>query len=300
MSVTTINSISEMHKMLGLEPPMHPLITVFNWEDLDPVDHINASNGMQVSLDFYMVSQKEFSCGSLKYGRNYYDFSEGSMMFVAPGQVFTSTIDSEPTGWALFFHPDLIRKTALAKKMSEFTFFNYDVNEALHISVKEKNIVAGIVDQIREEYSGNIDLFTQDLIVSQLELLFNYSTRFYSRQFITRTSHNSDLVSRFESDLKNWFASDKPHEIGLPTVKVCAENLGMSPDYLSDMLKQETGKSAQEHIHYVLIDRAKNELQSTSHSVSEIAYALGFEYPQYFSKLFKKKTGMTPAQFRKN
>lgn len=297
MAVLRIKSISEMHRLLRLEPPKHPLITIFNWEDIRPEVK---SPGMPVSFDFYLVSQKELPCGELKYGRNTYDFGEGTMMFIGPGQVMSSTIDSEPSGWALFFHPDLIRKTALGQKMNEFSFFKYDVNEALHLSEKEKGIVKGIVDQIREEYSGNIDTFTQDLIVSQLELLFNYAQRFYSRQFITRTAHNSDLVSRFESELKEWFDSEKPKEIGLPSVKICAEALGMSPDYLSDMLRQETGKNAQEHIHYVVIDRAKNELLSSSHTVSEIAYALGFEYPQYFSKLFKKKVGMTPAQFRKN
>lgn len=299
MSIVRIQSISMLHKILGLEPPKHPLITLFNWEDVR-IPEGESYEGVQVSFEFYMVSLKELPCGILRYGRNTYDFSEGTMIFVGPGQVMASSVDAEPSGWALFFHPDLIRKTSLGKKMSGFTFFNYDVNEALHLSDKEKATITGIVEQIREEYSGNIDSFTQALIVSQLELLFNYSTRFYSRQFITRTAHNSDLVSRFETKLHSWFDSDKPQELGLPTVRQCADDLSMSPDYLSDMLKQETGKNAQEHIHYVLINRAKNELLSSSHSVSEIAYALGFEYPQYFSKLFKKKTGMTPAQFRKN
>lgn len=299
MSIITITSISILHKALGLEPPHHPLITVFNWEDVQ-VPEVDSYKGVQVSFEFYMVSLKELPCGTVRYGRNSYDFSEGTMMFVGPGQVISSSVDSEPTGWALFFHPDLIRNTTLIKKISSYNFFNYDVNEALHLSDKEKEIITGIVGQIRDEYSGNIDTFTQDLIVSQLELLFNYSTRFYSRQFLTRKAHNSDLVSRFESELHSWFVSDKTKKFGFPSVKQCADALGMSPDYLSDMLKQETGKNTQEHIHYVLIDRAKNELLSTSHSISEIAYALGFEYPQYFSKLFKKKTGMTPAQYRKN
>ena len=167
-------------------------------------------------------------------------------------------------------------------------------------SEDEKKIITGIVQQIREEYSKNIDVYTQDLIVSQLEVLLNYASRFYGRQFITRTAHNSDLVSRFESDLNTYFNSDKPQQYGLPSVKECAKSLRMSPDYLSDMLKQETGKNAQEHIHYVLIDRAKTQLLGTTLTVSEIAFSLGFEYPQYFSKLFKKKTGMTPAEFRNN
>lgn len=296
MDIMKIKSISEMHRMLGLEPPKHPLITIFNWEDVQ----VEQGSEMAVCFDFYMISQKEICCGIVKYGRNSYDFEEGTMMFIAPGQVISSAVDRDATGWALFFHPDLIRKTPLVNRMSEFSFFNYDSNEALHLSEKEKCTVAGIVDQIHSEYSGNIDAFTQGLIVNQLELLFNYASRFYSRQFITRSVHNSDLISRFEKELQSYFDSDKPSTLGLPSVKQCAADLGLSPDYLSDMLKQETGKNTQEHIHYELINRAKNELLGSSHSISEIAYSLGFEYPQYFSKLFRKKTGMTPAEFRKN
>ena len=287
-----------MHKLLGLAPPKHPHISIFNWEDVHPQETIEEENESQAVFDFYIVSVKDSPCGELKYGRNTYDFSEGSMMFVGPGQVMRSTGDASASGWALIFHPELIRHSKISKKMSEYSFFQYNVHEALHLSEKEKNIVSTLVDQIRTEYSNNIDVFTKEVIVSQLELLFNYSQRFYSRQFITRTAYNSDLVSRFESDLIDWFDSGKASEMGLPTVKQCANKLGMSPDYLSDMLKQETGKTAQEHIHYLLIDRAKNELLSSSNTVSEIAYALGFEYPQYFSKLFKSKTGMTPSQYR--
>ena len=282
--------------MLGLEPPKHPLITLFNWEDIKTNRPVGTET--QASFEFYMISQKEIPCGAVKYGRNHYDFEEGVMMFVAPGQVLSSTVEAEPTGWALFFHPDLIRTTTLGQKISEYSFFSYEANEALHLSDKEKETVTGIVDQIRDEYSGNIDVHTQDLIVSQLELLLNYSTRFYGRQFITRKTNNTDQISRFESYLTKYFDSQKPYTEGLPSVKQCAEHLGFSPDYLSDLLKQETGKNAQDHIHYLLIDRAKTALLSTSDSVSEIAYSLGFEYPQYFSKLFKKKVGVTPGEFR--
>ena len=287
-----------MHKLLGLDPPKHPLITLFNWDDITVEEPPETE--VQVSLDFYMISQKVLTSGAVRYGRNYYDFSEGVMMFVGPGQVVAGTEETEGEGWALFFHPDLIRKTSLGKKISEYTFFSYDVHEALHLSEEEKGVITGIVHQIREEYSKNIDIYTQNLIVSQLEVLLNYTTRFYGRQFITRTVYNSDLVSRFESDLNTYFDLEKPKLFGLPTVKKCAKNLGMSSGYLSDMLKQETGKNAQEHIHYLLIDRAKTQLLGTSQTVSEIAYGLGFEYPQYFSKLFKMKTGMSPAQFRNN
>lgn len=298
MNTFRVESISKMHKLLGLAPPKHPHISIFNWEDVQPQETIGEENEGQAVFDFYIVSVKDSPCGELKYGRNTYDFSEGSMMFVGPGQVMSSSGDASSSGWALIFHPELIRHSKISKKMSEYSFFQYNVHEALHLSEKEKTIVSTLVDQIRMEYSNNIDVFTKEVIVSQLELLFNYSQRFYSRQFITRTAYNNDLVSRFESDLIDWFDSGKASEMGLPTVKQCANKLGMSPDYLSDMLKQETGKSAQEHIHYMLIDRAKNELLSTSNTVSEIAYALGFEYPQYFSKLFKSKTGMTPSQYR--
>ena len=300
MNILRVKSISEMHKILGLEPPKHPLITSFYWNDISIPKQQDTN--MQVSFDFYMISQKTLTGGAVKYGRNHYDFSEGVLMFMAPGQVFGHDNNEEPEadGWALFFHPDLIRKTPLGNKMSAYTFFSYDVHEALHLSEDEKNTITGIVGQIEVEYSKNIDVYTQDLIVSQLEVLLKYASRFYGRQFITRTNHNSDLVSRFESDINKFFDSENPKELRLPTVKECAENLGMSPDYLSDMLKQETGKNAQEYIHYVLIDKAKTLLLGTSHSVSEIAYTLGFEYPQYFSKLFKKKTGMTPVEFRNN
>jgi AraC-like DNA-binding protein len=286
--------------MLGLNPPEHPLISIFNWEDVHHQKVSDKYQGIQVVLDFYTVSEKDIPCETLNYGRNTYDFDEGSMMFVGPRQVMSSSSDAETTGWTLTFHPELLRHTKLAMKMSEYTFFQYNVHEALYLSEKEKGIIRSIIEQIREEYTSNIDVFTKEVIVSQLELLFNYSQRFYGRQFITRTAQNSDFVAQFEAELQRWFNSDEIFERGLPTVKQCADIIGMSPDYLSDMLKQETGKSAQEHIHYVLIDRAKNQLLGTSNTVSEIAYSLGFEYPQYFSKLFKQKTGMTPTQFRRN
>lgn len=298
MNIISVSSISEIHKRFGLKPPKHPLITLFNWGDITLQEPPGPE--VQVSLDFYMISQKEITRGAVGYGRSHYDFEEGVLMLVGPGQVLSSADGTEADGWALLFHPDLIRATELGKKISEYTFFSYDVNEALHLSEEEKTIISNIVEQIREEYSRNIDVYTHDLIVSQLELLLNYVNRFYGRQFITRTVRDSDLVSRFESNLREYFTSDKPQLSGLPTVKQFARDIGLSPDYLSDMLKQETGKTAQEHIHYVLIDRAKNQLLGTSDSIGEIAFSLGFEYPQYFSKLFKKITGMTPAEFRNN
>lgn len=300
INILEVKSISQLHKILGLDPPKNPLISIFRWEDVKHHELSEEYKDVKTVFDFYTVSEKDFPCENLTYGRNTYDFSEGSMMFVGPGQVLSNNSDSESNGWALVFHPELLRHTKLSMKMSEYTFFQYNVHEALHISEKEKSIIGSIIAQIQEEYSNNIDVFTKKVIVSQLELLLNYSQRFYSRQFITRTSRNKDFVAEFEAQLQVWFDSDNSLEKGLITVSQCAERIGMSPDYLSDMLKQETGKSAQEHIHYALIDRAKNYLLSTSKTVSEIAYLLGFEYPQYFSKLFKIKTGMTPTEFRKN
>jgi AraC-like DNA-binding protein len=299
MKTIHIKSIIELHRMLGLKPPVHPLISLIEVDGTPAIDEW-PENEFQVVIDYYMISQKVITGYALRYGRNTYDFSDGVLMFAAPGQVFAGNRNIQAKGWVLCFHPDIIYKTQLGQKIREYTFFSYEVHEALHVSEEEKKILTDIAQMIREEYSRNIDNYTQDLIVSQLEVLLNYAKRFFGRQFITRKASNSDLISRFEAYLNSYFCSDQPTQRGLPSVNDCAKKLGMSPDYLSDMLKHHTGKSTQEHIHYHLIDRAKTQLLGTSHTVSEIAYALGFEYPQYFSKLFKFKTGMTPVEFRKN
>lgn len=300
MSILRIKSISQLHEIFGLEPPKNPLISIFNWQDikLDNVD--NYEHIEKVVLDFYIISHKDSACNNLVYGRNTYDFDEGSIMFMAPGQAMNTVADGNSSGWVLIFHPEFLRHTRLSLKMSDYSFFNYEVHEALYVSEDEKSIMKSLIDQIIKEYTNNTDGFTKDVIIAQLELLLNYSKRLYSRQFYTRTTKNNDVISQFEKHLQLWFDSDDVARNGLPSVSIISESIGMSPDYLSDMLKQETGKNAQDHIHYALIDRAKNLLLGTSNTLSEIAYTLGFEYPQYFSKLFKQKTGMTPTEYRKN
>jgi len=235
----------------------------------------------------------------MKYGKGYYDFNEGSLMFTAPGQVIAPGPDVVvDEGWALFFHPDLIHGTDLGRKIHQYSFFNYETNEALHISEEEKLIIKDCVANIQREYSQNIDKHSQGLIVSNIELLLNYCARFYDRQFYTRAKVNSDVVQQFEKLLKDYFSQDTLIEMGLPNVKYFASKLNLSPNYLSDLLNKFTGKTTQEHIHLELIDKAKTLLWGTNNSISEIAYGLGFEHPSHFTKIFKTKTGKSPSEYR--
>jgi len=295
--VFNIRSVSQLNDLLSHDKVRHPLITII---DFSKISHYGL-NSSRFSSDFYSIMLKNQCQGVLKYGRQYYDFQEGTLVFIGPGQVIS--IEEEPksgdsNGWGLFFHPDLLRGSSLSGKMKEYTFFSYDTNEALHLSDQEKQTLSDCISKIEQELSRNIDQHSQTLIVSNIELLLNYCTRYYHRQFITRSGKNRDLLSRFEDVLSAYFDSEVVKTKGLPSVKYCASKLNLSPNYLSDLLKKETGKNAQEHIHYQLIEEAKNRLLLSGHSVSEIAYDLGFEYPQYFSKMFKKKTGMTPAEYR--
>ncbi len=293
-----IKNISQMNDLLGQDKAKHPLISIV---DFSKIPH-EASEYTKISTDLYSIMLKSHCPGALRYGRQYYDFQEGTLIFIGPGQVLSVEKDEEVNkdveGWGIFFHPDLIRGTSLSTKMKEYSFFSYDVHEALHLSEVEKKSLTDVVKQIEHELSLNIDKHSQTLIVSNLELLLNYCTRYYDRQFITRTNSNKDILSKFEKVLSDYIGSDLIREKGLPSVKYCAEKLNFSANYLSDLLKKETGKNAQEHIHYQIIEEAKNRLLISTASVSEIAYDLGFEYPQYFSKMFKKKTGMTPAKYR--
>lgn len=293
-----IESITQLHELLGYEKPGHPLITILDYSKLTYDDRYK---GVQVSTNFYSISLKKGASCRIKYGQKYYDFHEGSIICMAPDQTFTAEDYNEEkvqTGWGLYFHPDLIRKSSLSKKMKEYTFFSYDANEALHLSDKEKQTITTVIEKINEEINQNIDVYSQDLIISHIELLLNYCKRFYGRQFITRTNINKDTVSKFEEFLNEYFDSDKPKNDGLPSVKACAMEIGYSANYLSDLLKKETGKNTQEHIHFHLIEKAKNMLLGTNEPIYNIAYNLGFEYPQHFSKLFKKKTGVSPAAYR--
>lgn len=296
--VLKVESVSQIHEFFGYEKPKHPLITLIDNTKVNPAVF---SEDIQIITGFYSITMKEGVECELKYGRQYYDFQEGSLMFLAPDQTVSITGNPDKTdlnGWTLFFHPDLLRKGHPGKKMKEYTFFSYEANEALHLSDQEKQKITAIVETIEHEYSQNIDVYSQDLIISNIELLLNYCKRFYGRQFITRTHVNKDVIRRFEAFLKSYFDSGRPETEGLPTVKYCAEQMDYSTNYLSDLLKKETGKNTQEHIHFHLIEKAKTMLLGTDEPVFRIAYALGFEYPQHFSKLFKNKTGMSPAAYR--
>lgn len=293
--IKKIRTISELHSMLGYEKPKHPLITLV---DLTKVNTKPQEEEVFFAMDFYAIVCKSFE-GTLKYGRSIYDFQEGSLIFHAPGQVLSSSPDLKITdGWALYFHPDLLYGTDLAKKIQDYSFFHYDANEALHISDEENEILKTCVQNIHREYNQNTDHHTQELIVDSIQLMLNYSKRFYQRQFITRKKVNSGIIERFESLLREYINENTLIETGLPTVTYFADKLNLSSTYLTDVLKNQTGKNSQEHIHLALVDKAKTMLLGTTKSVSEVAYDLGFEYPSHFSKLFKSKTGKSPSQYR--
>jgi len=276
----------------------HPLVAVVDFSKVD--EYI--ADGTRISADFYSIMFKNYCANKLRYGRQAFDFQEGSLICIAPKQVLAMDNEIEKKdnmmGWGLFFHPDLLRGTSLANKMNDYTFFSYETSEALHLSEKEKQTLYDCVLKIETELQENIDSHSQNLIVTNIELLLNYCLRYYGRQFITRKNSHSNTVSQVEQLLKNYFRSEQLKMKGLPTVKYLADSVHLSASYLSDLLKKETGLNAQDHIHYQLIEEAKNILMNSNSSVSEIAYSLGFEYPQYFSKLFKQKTGQTPIEYR--
>lgn len=289
-----ISSIPQAHKMQGFGPPPHPMISIIECGQL------KGSPGMSVVLDFYMISIKR-NCNNLMYGQQKYDFDEGFMAFVGPNQILSGQEHEpgyEPKGWMLFVHPDFFWGTPLAKKIKQYEFFNYSVKEALFLSDKEEKVMNDIVANIIHECNGNIDGFTQNIIVSHLETLLNYSERFYQRQFITRKITNHQILDRLNDLLNNYFDSDDLVTKGLPSVEFISDALHVSPGYLRSLLKTLTGQSTQQHIHEKLIAKAKEKLSTTSLSVSEIAYGLGFEHPQSFNKLFKTKTKVSPLEFR--
>ncbi|MBW9258030.1 MAG: helix-turn-helix transcriptional regulator [Candidatus Thiodiazotropha sp. (ex. Lucinisca nassula)] len=299
-NIIHIETISDIHAALGLDKPKHPLVTVIPIDDrIKNYDYGNAT----YVLGFYQVSLKAGICGEITYGRNTYDFQEGTMVFTKPGQALSFKASKEDLateeGWTLLFHPDLIRKSSLGNNIDHYSFFSYEIHEALHLSEDERVSITGLVRKIETEYQQSIDRHTQKLIVSNIELLLDYCTRFYDRQFYVRTNLNQDFVTRFENLLRDYFNSEQPLDLGVPSVKYCGERLNMSPSYLSDLLKKETGRTAQQHIQDTVIDKAKNLLLSTNEQVSQIAYGLGFYYPQHFSKLFKSRTGMSPAEYRR-
>lgn len=293
-----INTLTEMFRILGMPSPKHPLIAFIDYSKTSFSGKIPEH---KVICEFYQISLKGDSSGSLKYGRESYDYQEGSLIYLAPGQVVDyDSGGNKPvkSGWSLFFHADLIRTFSLNMKMKEYGFFDYQSNEALHVSEKEKEIVESILRKIELELDSNLDDFSEEVIVSNIELLLNYSKRFYNRQFITRKRFTKDTIARFSSLLDEYFDNEMQKEYGIPTVKYFAEKLNFSPNYISDLIRKGTEKSILEHIHYHVINLAKNRLLSTDSNVSEIAYDLGFEYSQYFSRLFKNKVGLTPLEFR--
>jgi AraC-like DNA-binding protein len=292
-------TITEMFRLLPKAHVKHPLIAVIDFSKYR--EEINSE--VKMTSGCYSIMFKNHCVNKLKYGQKSIDFQDGSLVCIGPRQVIAldapSEDKSEINGWGVFFHPDLIRGTSLGQSIKEYTFFSYETNEALHLSDKEKETLNEIVQKIDVELSENIDRHSQTLIVSNLELLLNYCRRYYDRQFITRKTANSDLLSKIENVLTRYFQATNLKEEGLPSVKYLADQVNLSSNYLSDLLKKETGMNAQDRIHYYLIEEAKNLLLSSDKTVSELAYTLGFEYPQYFSRLFKSKTGMTPIEYRK-
>lgn len=290
-----ITSISELHKYYNYGKPKHPLVTIINLLEAKPN---RPKEETFYRVGFYTIFCKRFD-GVMRYGRSHYDFEEGSLMFSAPNQVIsTSPGTSYIEGWGLFFHPDLLNGSELGRKIHNYSFFNYDVNEALQVSEDEKNILLDCLKKIEKEYTQNIDAHTKNLITDNLQLMLNYCNRFYDRQFFTRAKVSNDIVQRFEKLLKHYFSADSLIESGLPSVKHFASELNLSPNYLSDLLNKYTGKTTQEHIHLQLVARAKFVLSSSEKSISEIAYELGFEHPSHFTKLFKAKTGKSPTEYR--
>lgn len=293
--IEKIGHVYEYNRMMGVET-LNPLVSVVDWSQCQPLCSRRRSYG------FYAVFLKDVMCGDMRYGRQYYDYQEGTLVFLAPGQVYGIENKGEkvqPKGWALVFHPDLIRGTSLGRHIDDYTFFSYEVNEALHISEQERGVVMECLHNIAAELRHSIDRHSRMLIVSNIELLLNYCLRFYDRQFITRNRENKDVIVRFERLLHDYFRSDEMVEQGLPSVRFFADKLSLSANYFGDLIKKECGKSAQEYIQSYIIETAKERLCDTSKSVSEVAYGMGFQYPQHFSRMFKKSVGVTPNEYRR-
>lgn len=293
-NITRIDTVGQ-YSAYNNNDTLHPLVNVLDLSKAHKRQH------SRINYGFYTVFLKEIKCGELKYGCNYYDYEEGTLVFVAPGQVIGVGSTGEyfqPKGQALVFHPDLLRGTTLGKHINDYTFFSYRVHEALHLSEIERKIITDCFTKIRYELEHAVDKHSKTLIVSNIELFLNYCVRFYDRQFITRDHVHKSIVERFETLLNDYFKSDKPQCIGLPSVSYCAHQLNLSANYFGDLIKKDTGKSAQEYIQLKLMDIAKEKIFDTSKSVSEIAYDLGFKYPQHFTRLFKQRVGYSPNEYR--
>ncbi|WP_042720950.1 AraC family transcriptional regulator [Flavobacterium sp. B17] len=292
--VDFISSISEYNKMTNHET-LHPLVSVIDFSISDPICQFRRMFG------FYTVFLKDVVCGDMYYGKNSYDYQEGTLVFIAPGQEYGIDNDGnyiQPAGFALLFHPDLIKGTNLGKNIGDYSFFSYEVHEALHLSEKEREIILDCFKNIRFELEQSIDKHSRSLIVNNIELFLNYCMRFYDRQFITRDHINQGVIGKFEKLLDEYLASEKPKTIGFPMVNYFAERLNLSANYFGDLMKKELGISAQEFIHNKLIEAAKKQISDPAKSISEISYDLGFKYPQHFTRLFKTKTGVSPSLYK--
>jgi AraC family transcriptional activator of pobA len=298
-----VQTISELHRLLGLPRPEHPLISVVNLEILDRPREKRPAG---LVFDFYSIALKRHCQGRFKYGQQHYDFQEGVMYFMAPGQVFgpAGAREERPmssmSGWVLYLHPDFLWNTSLAKNIRQYEYFDYSVHEALWLTEKEESIVTGVLQNIQTEYLANQDHFSQEIIISHLEVLLNYADRFYHRQFLTRKKENHQILDRLEGVLTAYFNNEELLARGFPSVKYIAGELALSPNYLSSLLKALTGRNTQQHILDKLIEKAKEKISTTELSVSEISYILGFDHPQSFSRLFKTKTGLSPLAFRQS
>lgn len=294
----TFNTLSEFHKFCALPKPEHPLISVV---DYGQVDYQTVENQITWTQNFYSIGLKRNVSAKVRYGQQEYDFDEGLLTFIGPRQVLQFEMlpsEKKPSGWLLLIHPDFLWNTPLSKAIKNYEFFGYAINEALFLSEKEEKTMVDILLHIQQEYKSNIDKFSQNIIIAQLELLLNYAERYYQRQFLTRKINNHEVLVRLEDFLGSYFNGEEAINKGIPTVQFVADTLNVSPNYLSSLLKVLTGQSTQQHIHDKLIEKAKEQLSTTQLSVSEIAYTLGFEHSQSFSKLFKNKTNQSPAAFR--
>jgi AraC family transcriptional regulator, transcriptional activator of pobA len=292
--IVKIDSVARYNEMRGA-PTLHPLITILDLSKVKPMPARTFHFGL------YAIYLKELACGELKYGRGMYDYQEGTLVFVAPGQVLgvqPGVKTFEPKGWALLFHPDLIRGTSLGKRIHDYSFFSYDVDEALHLSEKERQIVLDCFHKIQDELELSIDKHSRMLMASNIELFLNYCTRFYDRQFITRDLSHKGVLEKFEGLLNEYFASNQLQVNGLPSVGYCADALHLSPNYFGDLVKKESGMNARDYIQSKVIELAKDRVCDASKSISEIAYELGFSYPQHFTRYFKQKVGMSPNEYR--
>lgn len=295
--ILQLETIGEHNDYIGVET-RHPLVNVVEGSKIPhPIPHARKRVGM------YVVFLKELKCtDNLTYGRRSYDFQENTMVFIAPGQVYGHPADGSTykgSGWCLMFHPDLLRGTQLGRHIKDYTFFSYDTNEALHLSLQERETIIDCMRKIDDEINNGTDRHSNIIIASAIELLLNYCSRFYDRQFITRKRANKDILIRFEELLDGYFTSDKPKRLGTPTVAWCADQLHLSANYFGDLIKKETGQSAQNHIQRKTMDTAKDMLVQTSKSISEISYCLGYQYPQYFTRAFKNAVGLTPNEYRR-